>query len=155
MPSVCFGFRFIVDKDFFDKVMKKHRKLFLCMMYISNCSNEHKRKHNLMSERIRNEIIKENPNYSPEYIKSSLNKINEPEEIESIDDEIIRNIKYAVHYTRVSSKKVTPICILTSDEKKEKYLESPHLQDVTNVIVKSGYEAIALLKNYKQSAWER
>lgn len=155
MPKISFAFRFIVDRHFFEKVMKGNPKVFLSMMYISSCSIEYKRKHNLMSEKIRKDIIRENPNYSQEYIKSSLNKINEPEEIEEISDELVRNIQYAVHYTKVSSEKITPICILTSDDMKAKYLGSPHMKDIKNVLVKSGDEAITLLEEYKQSAWDR
>jgi hypothetical protein len=108
-----------------------------------------------MSEKIRRDIIRENPTYAPEYIKSSLNKVNEPEEIENIEDEIVRNIQYAVHYTTVSSQKVTPICILVSDEMKEEYLKSEHMQGMRNIIIKSGEEAIAFLEEYKQAAWAR
>jgi hypothetical protein len=108
-----------------------------------------------MSEKIREDIIAENPTYSSEYIKSSLNKVNEPEEIEIIDDELVRNIQYAIHYTKVSSEKITPICILTSDDMKEKYLESPHMKGIRNVIIKSGEEAVALLEDYRTMAWDK
>jgi hypothetical protein len=154
MSRVCFSFRFIIDRHFFDKVMKNNHKVFMALMYISSCSAEYKREHNLMSNKIRQDLIEKNPDYSPEYIKSSLNKISEPEEIEAIDDELVRNIKYAVHYTKVSPEKVTPICILTSDDMKQQYLNSSHMEDIKNVIIKSGSEAIALLEEYKQSAWD-
>lgn len=154
MPKVCFSFRFIVDRHFFNKVMKHNQKTFLALMYISSSSLEFKRKHNLMSEKIRKEIIDENSNYSPEFIKSSLNKVNEPEEIEAEEDELIRNIKYAVHYTKATKEKITPMCILTSDDMKTKYLESEHMRGVKNIVVKSGEEAVNLLEEYRQSAWD-
>jgi len=154
MSKVCFSFRFIIDRHFFNEVMKINQKVFLALMYISSCSSEFKREHNLMSERIRAEIIRENPTMGEEYIKSSLNKVNEPASIEVIEDEIVRNIKYAIHYTKASTQKITPMCILTSDSKKEEYLRSPHLINVNNVVVKSGDEAIELLEEYKKLAWE-
>ena len=155
MSRVCFSFRFIVDRHFFNKVMKENPGVFMALMYISSCSAEYRREHNLMSEKIRQDIIDSNPTYSPEYLKSSLNKINEPEEIEAIEDELVRNIKYAVHYTKGSAEKVTPICILTSDDMKQKYLNSPHMQNIKNIVVKSGTEAISLLEEYKKSAWDK
>ncbi len=153
--TVSFSFRFIIDRHFFDKVMKSNPETFLSLMYISSCSLEYKREHNLMSDKTRKSIIADNPNYSVEYIKSSLNKINEPEEIENIEDEMIRNIKYAIHYTRASPNKLTPICILTSDDMKEKYQNSDDLKEIKNVVIKSGEEALSLLKEYKELAWEK
>jgi len=155
MPPVSFSFRFIIDRHFFNEVMKNNTKTFLSLMYISSCSFEYKREHNLMSKKIRQDLIDQNPNYSPEYIKSSLNKIDEPEEIENIEDELVRNIQYAVHYTKVSSQKITPICILTSDNMKEKYRESPHMAGMRNVLIKSGDEAVNLLEEFKQLAWTK
>jgi len=152
MPKISFSLRFVIDRHFFDKIMKETPSTFLHLMYISSCSLDHKRKHNLMSEKIRADIIKQNPSYSAEYIKSSLNKISEPEEIE---DEIIRNIQYAVHYTTASSQKITPICILTSDDMKEKYINSTHMKSMKNIIIKSGEDAISLLEEFKQLAWDK
>jgi len=154
MQRVAFSFRFVIDRHFFDKVMKSHPETFMALMYISSCSEEYKRCHNLMSEKIRKDIIERNPEYGAEYIKSSLNKVNEPEDIELISDEVIRNIQYAVYYTKVSSEKVTQICILTSDDMKEQYLNSPHMMGIKNVVIKSGNEAIDLLEEYKHLAWD-
>jgi len=155
MQRINFSFRFIVDRHFFEKVMKSNPKTFMSLMYISSCSAEYKKKHNLMSEKIREDLISKNSNYSPEYIKSSLNKVNEPEEIENIEDELVRNIQYAIHYTKGSSEKITPICILTSDDMKKEYLDSSHMKDIKNVVIKSGEEAIALLEDYKKMAWDK
>lgn len=155
MPAFNFSFRFIIDRHFFDDVMKKNSKSFLSLMYISTNSLEYKKKHNLMSEKIRADIIRLNSNYSPEYIKSSLNKINEPEEIEEIEDEVVRNIKYAIYYTQGSRERTTPICILTSDSMKKEYMESPHLENIKNVSIKSGEEALELIMEYKRLSWEK
>ena len=115
MVRVNFPKRFIIDRWFFEKVMKLNPSLFMDLMFISSASKYYKKRHNLMSEKIRDDIIDKNPEYGPEYIKSALNKVNEPSEIEDIEDEIIRNIKYAVEYTNEEGK-LTPICILTSDD---------------------------------------
>ncbi len=155
MIRVPFSFRFIIDRHFFDKVMKPNPQVFLFLMYISNGSAEYRRTHNLMSENIRIDLIRQNPSYSVEYIKSALNKVNEPEEIEIISDELTRNIKYAIHYTRASSDKITPICILTSDDMRDEYLNSQDLRDIKNVSIKSGEDAISLLKEYRDLVWDR
>jgi len=158
MPKIMFSFRFIVDSHFFEEVMKNDSSVFLSMMYISSCSKRFKRRHNLMSEKTRNKIIEDNPTYSEEYIKSSLNKVNEPSEIEEIDDEILRNIHYAVYYASElenSDDNITKICILTSDAKKEEYIKNTHLKDVKGVYVRSGNEAKTILDDFKNQCWKK
>ncbi len=158
MPKVKFSFRFIIDRHFFDDAIKNENnrsKIFQDLMYISSYSAEFNREHNLMSEKIRNDIISKNPKVGEEYIKKAFNKVNEPSSIECIEDELTRNIKYAIYYVNPSPEKITQICILTSDEMKDKYLESEHLGGIQNVIVKSGDEAFELLEKFKNLAWSR
>jgi len=151
--GVSFSFRFIIDRHFFNDCMFNNPKSFYELMHISNSSGDFRREHNLMSEKIRKDIIAKNPTLGEEYIKSALNKVNEPADIEDISDEVTRNILYAIYYTRANPKKVTPMCILTSDNKKSDYLNNAHLKGVKNVEVKSGDEALKLLEEYRKLAF--
>ena len=108
-----------------------------------------------MSERIRDHIINTHPELKPEYIKGCLNKVNEPDSIEAIEDECVRNIKYAIEYAHASEGKIQNVCILTSDSHKGEYENNSHLKDIKHVVVKSGAEAIQLLDQYRKLAWER
>ncbi len=154
MTKTCFGFRFVIDRDFFKEVMLSNNKVIHNLMIISNSSEDFRKEHNLMSEKIRTSLINDHQKELTEaYIKSALNKVNEPSTIEEITDEIERNIKYAIYYTTASPQKITQVCILTSDSKKSYYLTSPHLKDIKNVSVKSGQDAVALLEDYKREAF--
>ncbi len=157
MPVTSLSHRFIIDQHFFNESMLGGREMFLALMYVSSYSQDFRKCHNLVSEKIRAEIIIENPTYRQEYIKMSLNKVNEPSSIEDIPDEVTRNIKYAIHYAKPNApgEKITPVCILTSDAKKEEYLKSSHLSGIKNVIVLSGEEAREFVISFRDLVWAR
>lgn len=160
MPRTSFHYRFVVCRSFFDEVMKgidnqPKSSVFQALMFVSINSQEYKKSHNLMSKRIRDDLIALNPHLRAEYIKASLNQISEPESIEVIDDEVVRNIKYAIELSETNDKKLQHICILVGDSKKEEYSKSPHLKEISNVIIKSGSEAEQLVEDYKLQSWAR
>jgi hypothetical protein len=69
-------------------------------------------------------------------------------EIEKIQNEIERTIKYAIHLLEHSPHKTT---IFTSPEKESEYLDNSHYKGVKDINVKSGKEALDLINSY----WEQ
>ena|ERR1700754_355330 len=158
MPRVVLPFRFLVDYDFFEEsIVPQPSSLLHAMMVITVNSKHYKKKHNLMSVKLRDRAIDRGVS-GAEYIKAGLNAAEDPSDIESIDDEVVRTIKYALAYSEEGvnpDNSITKVCILTSDAKKETYLNSTHLKGITNVVVKSGQEARDLIISSRDMCWDR
>ncbi len=116
-------------------------------MYINVRAKGFKRCFNIMSRKTFEKIINNNSKMSRELLRSSFYPAEE-EALEEISDEIERTIKYAVHLIKDDPKKKS--LILTSDTKKQLYLNSPHYKNSKDVSVKSGNDAIELLNEF----WE-
>ena len=148
MPSVLFSYRLIIDKDFYKdiktKKIQRNPSLMIMLMRINDKSKGISRRHNVMSKKIFDEILNENPNMPREILRASFYPLDN-ESIEIIDDEIERNIKLAID---LLDEEPNRSLILTSEETKEKYLNNPHFQNVKEIDVKYGDEALTILDKY-------
>lgn len=127
--------RFLFDTFFFEEILKNSPKaipdLAYKLAYITSKSSGNKKKHNLMSAKTRDELIKRNPSLSIENVRIFLNKLDDaPEIIESENDEITRNLRFAVYLTYMYPYKVM---LFTSKEKIEEYKKNKHYPNVDNV----------------------
>lgn len=148
-----FDYRIIVDRHFFNKKLKGNADMLHKLIFINTKSQDHKKNHVLMSEKIREEILKEDDN-SEIFIKSALTKINEPKDIESESDEVTRNVKYAIHLLH---EKPNRVMIFTSNEKEIEYLKNPHYKldsykDMQNILIQREDVAVAVIEEYSNKA---
>ncbi|MCL5730357.1 MAG: hypothetical protein M1165_02210 [Candidatus Pacearchaeota archaeon] len=117
-------------------------------MYINARAIGLKRRFNVMSRKTFEKILRNNTKMLRELLQSSFYPYEELE-LEGIEDEIERTIKYAIEVIRENPKKKS--LILTSDVRKPRYLESPHYKNAKDVTVKSGSEAIELVNAFWES----
>lgn len=147
MPAIQFERRVLIDYDFFVEVVKPNTdkpRLLLKLMYINSKSKNYKRHHICMSKNIFDKILGEF-GIPRDLLRSSLNDLDSPIEIEEIEDEIERNIKHAIE---IAFQSKIPMVILTTEEKQKKYEENSHYQGVKNISVKSGEESLIILNGY-------
>ena len=156
MPKkASFPFRFVFDYAFYNNVIKEYTRnnitvkpsLLTKLMYINTNSKEHSRRHNVMSPKTFDLILKNNSSMYHALLRSSFYPNIESTSIESIDDEIERNIKHAID---IASECPYKTVILTSFDNEDKYLKNPHFLNVKEISVKSGEEALRLINNF----WE-
>ena len=117
-------------------------------MYINTRAKRTKRHFNVMSRKTFENILGNNTKMPRELLLSSFYP-NEEIELEEIDDEIERTIKYAIEVIKENPKKKS--MILTSDAKKQRYLDSSHYKNAKDVFVKSGADAIELINAFWES----
>lgn len=145
MPfSAYFSLRFVFDEHFYNIVLKKHPGTLKKLMYINSNARGHKRTFNVLSKKIFQKILSNNTSMPRSLLRSSFYDIEE-EELEKIEDEIERVVKYAIHVIEEDPHKS---CILTSDNKVEEYERSPHYRGVKEIYVKGGQEALNLIEQY-------
>ena len=113
-------------------------------MYINDRSKEHSRTHNVMSKNIFNSILHDHKNLTRGVLRGSFYDIDK-DEIEQISDEIERNIKLAIDLLDETPNRTF---ILTSDSLIDEYRKNPHFQDVKEIDVKSGKEALGIIDSY-------
>ena len=149
MRKTRFDSRYIFDYHFYESVVKKKNTdtkpaLFIRLMYICSNSLDHKRCHNVMSKKTFNEILEKFGFTSRELLRRAFYPIDEPSEIEELDDDVERIIKHAIELTTD-----TPLhtIIFTSEEMYTKYVENSHFKGVKNISVKSGKEALQILNS--------
>ncbi len=146
-----FSARLLIDYDFYNTVIKTSTdSLMMKLMYINGRSEEYKRKHNLMCSKSFEKILssktdKEEKSQLEAILKASFKPLDEPREILNVENEIERNIKFAIELAFISPFRTI---ILTTDEKKEVYEENPHYTDVKPVFIKSGNDAVLLIESY-------
>ena len=85
--------RISVDYHFFNEFLRTQYLVVWDMMHINNGSKLYHKNHNLISKRIFEKLIKENPEIDKQWVfKAALARVDDPEEIELEDDEITRNM---------------------------------------------------------------
>jgi hypothetical protein len=151
MPFVVYEARLVFDEEFYEKIIKEDYKLLTKLMYINACSKGYKRMSNIMSKKIFLKILMNNITMSRELLRSSFYDIM-MEELEDIEDEVERTIKYAIHIT---SEPPYRAIILTSASMVEKYEENPHFKGIKEINVKGGEDAIELVNSYWKLCTER
>jgi hypothetical protein len=151
MPKESFPSRLVFDYHFYEEIKKytknhpeKKPPLLTKLMYINAKSKEHNRTHNAMSKKIFNKILDNNDSMPRELLRASFFPVEEPE-IEEIEDEIERTIKHAIDVASVIPFKSI---ILTSIEKEKEYLENEHYNNVKEITVKVGDEAVELIDSF-------
>jgi len=130
-------FRFVFDSNFFEETLKGDFDLQQKLAYITSKASGNKKRQNIISAKSREYICRVN-NLNEATVKIFFNKIEEPEVIESVEDEIIRTIKYAVHLTSEWPFKVV---IFTSGDKMGIYENSEHYKNIKSISFKSNEDA--------------
>ncbi len=97
-----------------------------------------------MSESIFKKILKGNSKLTWGILRASFFPLDEPE-FEKIEDEIERNIKYAIY---LASEDPFKTIILTTPDKAKKYEENKHYINVKEISIKSGEDALALIDSF-------
>lgn len=144
MPSTTYECRLIADYHFYEEVIKKKPLLLRKLMYINANSLGHKRTSNIMSKKIFQKILANNSSMARSVLRCSFFDID-VEELEIIDNEIERTIKYAIHIIQESPHKSI---ILTSKTKIEEYKRNSHYIGVKEIDVKCDEEAEELIERY-------
>lgn len=151
MPSVEYEARLVFDEQFYEEVIKKNPKLLTKLMYINANSKGHKRTSNIMSKKIFLRILIKNPSMPRSLLRSSFYDI-EVEELESIEEDMERVIKYAIHIISESPHRAI---ILTSELMVEEYENNVHYKDIKEIDVKGGIDAMELIESYWKLCTER
>lgn len=148
MPTFSFSMRLLIDYDFYQNLIKNsNQRLMIKLMYINARSADYKRSHNRMCAKSFFKILgsDKREESSESLLKASFYPIDEPKSIYDIEDEIERNIQFAIE---LSAKKPFKTAILTTDNKKEQYQNNSHFNGITNVTIKSGQDAILLIDEF-------
>ncbi|MEK6933832.1 MAG: hypothetical protein AABW75_03080 [Nanoarchaeota archaeon] len=130
-------FRFVFDSNFFKETLKDDFDLQRKLAYITSKASGNKKRQNIISAKSR-KFICEMHNLNEITVRIFFNKIEEPEVIENVEDEIIRTIKYAVHLT---SEWPFKVIIFTSSDKIKEYQNSEHYKNIKNISFKSNEDA--------------
>ena len=90
-------FRFLFDIDFFEDIIKNKNNIFADiaykLSYITSKATHNKKKQNIISEKSRENLVKNNPKLSMESIRIFLNRLDDtPSIIENEEDETIKNL---------------------------------------------------------------
>lgn len=160
MTKTSFPFRLVFDYEFYDKVIKENAKtnpqdrpgLLTKLMYVNSNSKEYGRRHNIMSMKTFNKILTDNSSMSKSLLRASFYPSENSSEIEVIDDEIERNIKYAID---LASSYPYKTIILTTLANEKKYLTNSHYAGVKEISVKSGNESLILLNDFWDSCSQK
>ena len=144
MPSTKYESRLIADYNFYEEVIKKNPLLLRKLTYINANSIGHKRISNIIPKKIFNKILINNPHLPRSLLRSAFHDL-EVEELESIEDETERIIKYAIHITEETPHKST---ILTSKTRVGEYQENQHYKGVKEIDVKCEDDAKELIERY-------
>ena len=152
MVSVAFDYRIVCDRHFFNEVIRNKKyvsstkpSIMQKLMYINDKSKGHSRTHNIMSKKIFQDILKENPNLCRSILRAFFYD-SENQEIENIGDEIERNIKIAID---IFDEEPNRTLILTSEALVNAYKNNSHY--INGVEIKAGIEAITIIDNYFES----
>lgn len=125
MVKTRIPFRFVFDSNFFNNLGSKDKltlsSVLVNLMYINNDSILYKWAHNLISKKSFDAINKEIAN--PLIFHAALKLVEEPNEIESIEDEITRTLKYVALY-EATIPKPNEVYLFTSKEKVSEYKNS-------------------------------
>lgn len=152
MPTVDFSFRLIFDEDFYEKIIKRNPNILRKLMYINSRAQGNKRTFNILPKSIFNLILTNNSSMSRELLRTSFYDL-EVEELESIEDNIEKVIKYAVHIVEENPKKKS--MILTSEDNEIKYSTNPHFINARDVVVKSDTDALAIIEDFWEECTEK
>ena len=151
MTRVKYKRRLFFDYDFVNDSIQNSSDVFWKLMHINVGSLEHKKKHNIISKKVLERIFQNNPKIRKEWIKCGVSWVDEPEEIESIADEIERNIEYSNYYATETPFKVY---LMTTGDQKQHYLENPHFEGVLDVQIISGSDAQRIIEKYFRAKME-
>ena len=143
MPTIDFPFRLIFDESFYNIEIKKDPKLLMKLMYINDRASGNKRRFNVLSKKIFQHILSQNPSMPRAVLRASFYDFEE-EDLETIEDEIERTIKYAIYVIKENPDKKS--LILTAEDNEEKYLLNSHYINAKDVTVKSGKEASGIIE---------
>ena len=150
MPSVSFAYRLLFDKAFYDiiklnaSIPRESPTLLFKLMHINAHSKEHRRQHNIMSNKSFNNILSTNTGMSRITLRAAFYPINEPVDIEAIEDEVERNIKHSIDLTSDTPYKVI---IMTSDKMKETYESNGHFKSAPRTInILSDEQAVDMIR---------
>ncbi len=149
LVKVQFKNRLIFDKHFFNDYKKRligfniKPSLLIMLMRINDNSSDHKRCHNVMSKKTFHKLLGENPQMPRALLRASFKDYNH-DEIELIEDDVERTIKLAID---LLEEEPNNSIIITSDSKRNEYESNNHFNNVRNVVVKSGSEAVHLIKS--------
>lgn len=146
IPCVRFEQRLVFDKDFFDSVKKVQGRpsVLTKLMNINDRATPNRRKHNIMSAKMFDEILQENKRIPRNLLRSFFYEY-EVQELEELEDETERVIKIAIDLLNEVPYKTY---ILTTDEKKAEYESNPHYKGVKEIDVKSGEEALTIIDDF-------
>jgi hypothetical protein len=144
MPSINFNARLVFDYSFYSDVLKKENPdLMYKLMYINARARGNKRTFNILPKFIFDKILIDFSFERP-LLRCSFYDFFK-EEIEQLDDEMEKVIKYAIH---ILEEEPNNSFILTSDSNLEAYKANSHYQNVKEVSVKGTSESIAIIEDY-------
>lgn len=126
----------------------------LDLMRININSKEHKKNHVVISKKDFNAIINDNPLVEKfsDLLLAALKRIDDPANIESEGNAIIRVIEYAIYFT---SEPPFSTLIFTTKEKVDEYKENKRFQGIKEVKVKTDNEACILIKDYCEMSLDK
>ena len=146
MVCVKFENRILADKHFIQwaSIQKDKGNIFRKLMYIKSKSEYHKKCHNVIEFDhadycIKQKIIKDS------ILGGAFKVYPVPFKFISIADPITRTIKYAVSLT---NEKPFNCYVFTSPEKISEYSNNLHYKTVKSIDVKSGNDALKIIKTY-------
>ena len=151
MPSVDYKERLVFDKHFFDYVWtygkfgKSKPAVGRKLMTINDKALGRSRINNIMSKKIFDNILKENPKWERDVLRSLFYPKDDKAELEAIEDEVQRNIKIAIDLLEDPPHKTL---IITSEEMEQKYSSNPHYRGVSEIKVVSGEAAMEIINDY-------
>jgi len=148
MSAINFRYRFVFDKEFFNDIKNKKfdskPSVLTKLMYINDKSKGHSRTNNVMSKKVFEEILEENPNMIREVLRASFYDYSK-DKFEEIGDVTERVIKIAIDLLGEAPYRTI---IMTSENKVQIYKTNSHYQDVKEIDVKSGKEALEIINNF-------
>jgi hypothetical protein len=81
-------------------------------------------------------------------LEASFKCVTIPNFLVDEDEELSRNVRYAIFLSSDTARGNYESVILTSPEKKEEYLKNKHYNTIKSVTIKDGEDAVELIKSY-------
>lgn len=161
MVKVDYKYRLLCDKEFLNYVLNLNpelrKEILRTLMLIKSSSLYHTRYHNLILteefQDVQLQALITQRGIDIENIKGAIKAVDSPEFINSEADPISKNVRYGIYLTNSNPYRT---CILTSTKFEEFYKKNEHMNGVSTVIIKSGDDALLLLRAfYREFSYQR
>ncbi len=146
--------RIVCGIDFYNKHVRRKPQLIEQFMRINSNSKQHKKNHIVISKKSFQEILNNNPEVAkyPEVLSSALRKIDLPEEIEAEENEITRNVEYAIYLSSISPFGTV---ILTTAERLKEYESNERYDGMKSITALADEQALLLIKDFYNTCMDK